>query len=225
MQTTATSSQPTFGFKSSPIFKASGSGATLTTASNGVGMKVLLVNTLSKPNGLTTPNTVSVTTKPIISTPITTRSLVNIQPKPSIITANTPHSVVQNTYQTRSATAANAQATQIRPTLLSSNKYLCSGASANNDANVKRNISFKTKPPPGFRTMFNQMVQLQQKQLEVSKERLEIERERLEFERKTGDKILDALTALLQSRSQTKEVDSDKEEATRAKETSDKDTK
>lgn len=73
--------------------------------------------------------------------------------------------------------------------------------------------------------MFNQMVQLQQKQLEVSKERLEIERERLEFERKTGDKILDALTALLQSRSQTKEVDSDKEEATRAKETSDKDTK
>lgn len=166
-------------------------------------MKVLLVNTLSKPN--CTP-TATIAPKPI--TP--TRSLVNIQPKPTaIISTPSSHTVVQSTYQTRSTTAASAQAAvsvQSRPTLLSSNKYLCSSGTPTTDTNAKRTSIFKQKPPPGFRTMFNQMVQLQQKQLEVGQQRLELERERFEFERKRSDKILEALTALLQTREQVKEI-------------------
>lgn len=167
-------------------------------------MKVLLVNTLSKPNS--TP-TATIAPKPIIST----RSLVSIQPKPTVISTNASHTVVQSTYQTRSTTAATAQAaTQPRPTLLSSNKYLCSGGTPVADPTQKRSSIFKQKPPLGFRTMFNQMVQLQQKQLEVSQQRLELERERLEFERKRGDKILEALTVLLQDRKQTKSESDDR---------------
>lgn len=165
-------------------------------------MKVLLVNTLQKPNGVSSSNTATVATKPIITTPLTTRSLVNIQPKPAVVQNNTSN-VVQSSYQTRSTTAANAQATKTQ-TLLSSNKYLCSGGSSNNtDSVTKRQVTFKQKATPGFRTFLSQLVQLQQRQLEVSQQRLEIERERLDFERKTGDKLVAVLASLLESKTKT----------------------
>lgn len=164
-------------------------------------MKVLLVNTLQKPNGVSSSNTAtSVTAKPIISTPLTTRSLVNIQPKSAIVTNNI-NNVVQSNYQTRSATAANAQATKTQ-TLLSSNKYLCSGNN-NAESMAKRPaVTFKQKTTPGFRTFLSQLVQLQQRQLEVSQQRLEVERERFDYERKTGDKIVAALTKFLENQNQ-----------------------
>lgn len=178
-----------------------GSGTVLTTTSNGMPMKVLLVNTLQKPNGVSSSNTVTVAAKPIISTPLTTRSLVNIQPKPAVVQNNTSN-VVQSTYQTRSTTAANAQATKTQ-TLLSSNKYLCSGSTNNAESATKRQVTFKQKATPGFRTFLSQLVQLQQRQLEVSQQRLEVERERLDFERKTGDKLVAVLTSLLESKTKT----------------------
>lgn len=164
-------------------------------------MKVLLVNTLQKPNGVSSSNTVaSVTAKPMISTPLTTRSLVNIQPKSAIVTNNNINNVVQSNYQTRSATA-NAQATKTQ-TLLSSNKYLCSGNS-NAESMAKRPaVTFKQKTTPGFRTFLSQLVQLQQRQLEVSQQRLEVERERFDYERKTGDKIVAVLTKFLENQNQ-----------------------
>lgn len=197
------SSTPQFSFKPQQFICAKPSGGTgavlSTTNSNGMPMKVLLVNTLQKPNGVSSANTASVAAKPIISTPITTRSLVNIQPKSAVVTNNT-NNVVQSTYQTRSATAANAQATKTQ-TLLSSNKYLCSGSTNNSESVTKRQVTFKQKTTPGFRTFLSQLVQLQQRQLEVSQQRLEVERERLDYERKTGDKILAAITSLLESKS------------------------
>lgn len=190
-----------FSFKPQQFFCAkSGSGTPTvlqTTNSNGQPMKVLLVNALQKPNNSSPTSTVSVTTKPIISTPITTRSLVNIQPKP--VTVQNAANVVQSSYNTRSTTAANAQASKAH-TLLSSNKYLCSGSSNLGESVSKRQISFKQKTTPGFRSLLNQLVQLQQKQLEVSQQRLEVERERLDFERNMGDKMLNALTSLLQTK-------------------------
>lgn len=164
-------------------------------------MKVLLVNTLQKPNGVSSSNTVSVAAKPILSTPITTRSLVNIQPKPAIV-QNSLQNSVQSTYQTRSTTAAQTTKTQ---TLLSSNKYLCSGSSNNNDSTNKRHVIFKQKTTPGFRSLLNQLVQLQHKQLEVSQQRLEIERERFDYERKTGDKILETIATFIQSKTEPKD--------------------
>lgn len=181
---------------------SNGSTVLQTTSSNGMPMKVLLVNTLQKPNQSSSASSVSVATKPIISTSIASRSLVSIQPKPATIVAN---SNIQSTYQTRSTTAANAQAVKSH-TLLSSNKYLCSASSStNNEPGVKRTTFFKQKATPGFRTLLNQLVQLQTRQLDVSQQRLEVERERLEFERGTSDKILTALTLLLKSRVDTKD--------------------
>lgn len=180
---------------------SNGSTVLQTTSSNGMPMKVLLVNTLQKPNQSSSSSSVSLAAKPIISTSIAPRSLVSIQPKPTTILTN---STIQSTYQTRSTTAANAQAVKSQ-TLLSSNKYLCSASSStNNEPGVKRTTIFKQKATPGFRTLLNQLVQLQTRQLEVSQQRLEVERERLEFERGTSDKILTALTSLLKSRADTK---------------------
>lgn len=125
-------------------------------------------------------------------------TIVNIQPKSAVVTNNNINNVVQSTYQTRSATAANAQATKT-PTLLSSNKYLCSGSTNNTESMTKRPITFKQKTTPGFRTILSQLVQLQQQQLEVSQQRLDVERERFDYERKTGDKILAALTTFLEN--------------------------
>lgn len=202
-----------FSFKPQQFIcaKASGSsGTVLTTSSNGMPMKVLLVNTLQKPNGISSTNTVSVAGKPIISTPLTTRSLVNIQPKPNVINQNNG---VQSTYQTRSTTSANniqqATTTQ-KQTLLSSNKYLCSGSSNTPETVTKRHVTFKPKTTPGFRTFLSQLVQLQQKQLEVSQQRLEVERERLEYERNTGDKVLTMITTLLESKSKNDTKDEPK---------------
>lgn len=199
-----------FSFKPQQFICAKPSGSTgtvLTTSSNGMPMKVLLVNTLQKPNGVSSQsNTVTVAAKPIISTPLTTRSLVSIQPKPTVV-QNSPNNIVQSTYQTRSTTAAaNAQTTKTQ-TLLSSNKYLCSGSASNAEPVTKRQMTFKQKATPGFRTFLSQLVQLQQKQLEVSQQRLDVERERLEYERNTGDKILTMITSLLDSKtkSDTKE--------------------
>lgn len=195
-----------FSFKPQQFFSAkAGSGTPTiiqTTSANGQPMKVLLVNTLQKPNNASSTSTVSVSTKPIISTPLTTRSLVNIQPKPiTVQNAN----MVQSSYQTRSTTAANAQASKAH-TLLSSNKYLCSGSPSNhNESMARRHLAFKKKTSPGFCTLLNQLVQLQQKQLEVSQQRLEVERERLDFERNVGDKMLNALTSLLQSKVEPKD--------------------
>lgn len=204
--TNVQSSTAQFSFKPQQFIcaKPSGSSGTVlnTTNSNGMPMKVLLVNTLQKPNGVSSSNTVtSMTAKPIISTPLTTRSLVNIQPKTAVVTNNNVNNVVQSTYQTRSATAANAQATKSQ-TLLSSNKYLCSGSSNNAESMTKRPVTFKQKTTPGFRTFLSQLVQLQQRQLEVSQQRLEVERERFDYERKTGDKILAALTTFLENQTQ-----------------------
>lgn len=193
------SSTPQFSFKPQQFICAKssgGSGTVLTTTSNGMPMKVLLVNTLQKPNGVSSSNTATVTAKPIISTPLTTRSLVNIQPKPAIVQNS---NVVQSTYQTRSTTAANAQATKTQ-TLLSSNKYLCSGSTNNTESVTKRQVTFKQKATPGFRTFLSQLVQLQQKQLEVSQQRLEVEHQRLDYERKTGDRIVAVLTSLLEGK-------------------------
>lgn len=199
------SSTAQFSFKPQQFICAKPSGGTgtvlTTTTANGMPMKVLLVNTLQKPNGVSSSNTASVTAKPIISTPLTTRSLVNIQPKPTVVT-NSTNNIVQSTYQTRSTTAANAQATKTQ-TLLSSNKYLCSGSTNNSESTTKRQVTFKSKTTPGFRTFLSQLVQLQQRQLEVSQQRLEVERERLDFERKTGDKLLTVLTSLLESKTKT----------------------
>lgn len=206
------SSTAQFSFKPQQFIcaKPPGSGGSvLTSTSNGMPMKVLLVNTLQKPNGVSTSNTATVTAKPIITTPLTTRSLVNIQPKPAVVQTNT-NNVVQNTYQTRSTTAANAQATKTQ-TLLSSNKYLCSGSANSSESVTKRQVTFKSKTTPGFRTFLSQLVQLQQRQLEVSQQRLEVERERLDFERKTGDKLLTVLTSLLENR--TKPETDTKDEA------------
>lgn len=176
--------------------KPSGSaGTVLTTTSNGMPMKVLLVNTL-KPNGVSSASTVSVAAKPIISTPLTTRSIVNIQPKPATVVQTNPNNIVQSTYQTRSTTAANAQATKTQ-TLLSSNKYLCSGSTSNAESTKKSSQNAK---PGGFRTFLSQLVQLQQRQLEVSQKRLEVERERLDYERQTGDKILAVITSFIESK-------------------------
>lgn len=182
---------------------SNGSTVLQTTSSNGMPMKVLLVNTLQKPNQSPSVSSVSMATaKPIISTSIASRSLVSIQPKPATIVTN---STIQSSYQTRSTTAANAQASKSQ-TLLSSNKYLCSASSStNNEPGIKRTTFFKQKATPGFRTLLNQIVQLQTRQLEVSQQRLEVERERLDFERGTGDKILTALTSLLKSRVDTKD--------------------
>lgn len=192
-----------FSFKPQQFLCAKPSGSTLTTTnSNGMPMKVLLVNTLQKPNGVSSSNSAaSVTAKPIISTPLTTRSLVNIQPKSAIVTNNNVNNVVQSNYQTRSTTAANAQATKSQ-TLLSSNKYLCSGNN-NADSMAKRPaVTFKQKTTPGFRTFLSQLVQLQQRQLEVSQQRLEVERERFDYERKTGDKIVAVLSKFLENQNQ-----------------------
>lgn len=187
-----------FSFKPQQFLcaKSSANGSVLTTTtSNGMPMKVLLVNTLQKPNQSSASSSVSVAAKPIISTSIAPRSLVSIQPKPTIV----QNSTIQSTYQTRSATAATQAAKS--QTLLSSNKYLCSASSStSNDSGVKRTTTFKQKTTPGFRTLLNQLVQLQSRQLEVSQQRLEIERERFDFERNTGDKILTALTSLLQNK-------------------------
>ncbi|XP_031630948.1 uncharacterized protein LOC116345611 [Contarinia nasturtii] len=198
------SSTAQFSFKPQQFICAKPSGSTgtvLTTTSNGMPMKVLLVNTLQKPNGVTSANTVSVAAKPIISTPLTTRSLVNIQPKPAVV-QNSTNNIAQTTYQTRSATAANAQATKTQ-TLLSSNKYLCSGSSNTAETVTKRQVTFKQKTTPGFRTYLSQLVQIQ-------RERLEIERERLDYERKTGDKILNMITSLLDSKTNTDTKDETK---------------
>lgn len=197
--TNVQSSTAQFSFKPQQFICAKPSGSTLnTTNSNGMPMKVLLVNTLQKPNGVSSSNTASVTAKPIISTPLTTRSLVNIQPKSAIVTNNNVNNVVQSNYQTRSATA-NAQATKTQ-TLLSSNKYLCSGSTNNAESMTKRPaVTFKQKTTPGFRTFLSQLVQLQQRQLEVSQQRLEVERERFDYERKTGDKLIAVLTTFLEN--------------------------
>lgn len=220
------SSTAQFSFKPQQFICAKPTGGTgtvlTTTASNGMPMKVLLVNTLQKPNGVSVSNAVSVaTTKPIISTPLTTRSLVSIQPKPSVVQNNATNNVVQSSYQTRSATAASAQVTKTQ-TLLSSNKYLCSGGSSNAESVTKRQVTFKQKATPGFRTFLSQLVQLQQRQLEVSQQRLEVERERLEYERKTGDKLLAVITTYLESKTKPKtdshtEIDFEPESEARTK--------
>lgn len=204
--TNVQSSTAQFSFKPQQFICAKPSGSTgtvlSTTNSNGMPMKVLLVNTLQKPNGVSTSNVAgTVTAKPIISTPLTTRSLVNIQPKTAVVTTNNVNNVVQSTYQTRSTTAATAQATKTQ-TLLSSNKYLCSGSTNSSESATKRPLTFKQKTTPGFRTFLSQLVQLQQRQLEVSQQRLEVERERFDYERKTGDKILVALTTFLENQTQ-----------------------
>lgn len=186
--------------------KPSGStGTVLTTTSNGMPMKVLLVNTLQKPNGVSSASTVSVAAKPIISTPLTTRSIVNIQSKPATVVQTNANNIVQSTYQTRSTTAATAQQATKTQTLLSSNKYLCSGSPSNAETVTKRQIPFKQKATPGFRTFLSQLVQLQQRQLEVSQKRLEVERERLDYERQTGDKILAVITSFIENKTNTKD--------------------
>lgn len=198
--TSIQSSAAQFGFKPQQFIMAKPSGSTgtvLTTTSNGMPMKVLLVNTL-KPNGVSSASTVSVSAKPIISTPLTTRSIVSIQPKPATVVQTNANNIVQSTYQTRSTTAANAQATKTQ-TLLSSNKYLCSGSTSNAESSKK--IPFKQNAKPGgFRTFLSQLVHLQQRQLEVSQKRLEVERERLDYERQTGDKILAVITSFIESK-------------------------
>lgn len=201
------SSAAQFGFKPQFIMtKPSGStGTVLTTTSNGMPMKVLLVNTLQKPNGVSSASTVSVAAKPIISTPLTTRSIVNIQSKPATVVQTNANNIVQSTYQTRSTTAATAQQATKTPTLLSSNKYLCSGSTSNAETVTKRQIPFKQKTTPGFRTFLSQLVQLQQRQLEVSQKRLEVERERLDYERQTGDKILAVITSFIENKTNTKD--------------------
>lgn len=184
---------------------ASGTPTVYTTTNGGVPMKVLLVNALPKPIPATTTAISTTTTaqQPIITNPITTRPIVNIQPKPATIQTSS-HPIIQSTYRTRSTTAATANAhTSRTPTVLSSNKYLYSGP--HTDTSPKRPLTFKQKATPGFRTLLNQLVQMQSKQLEVSRQRLEIERERLDFERNTGDKILIALTSLLQQKVETKD--------------------
>lgn len=180
---------------------ASGTPTVYTSSSGGMPMKVLLVNTLQKPNASTATTVQSSITQPILSTPLATRPLVSIQPKPQ----NNAHPVIQSTYQTRSATAASASAQASKaPTVISTNRYLYSGGAPPDPAD-KRTLSFKQKSTPGFRSLLNQLVQLQSKQLDVSRQRLAVERERLEFERNTGEKILTTLTSLLQNKIETKE--------------------
>lgn len=180
--TTTNTSTAQFSFKPQQFIctKPAGSSVLNSTNSNGMPMKVLLVNTLQKPNGV---NGASVTAKPLTTT-------VNIQPK-----STTAGNVVHSNYQTRSTTAAG-QATKTQ-TLLSSNKYLCSGSTNNAESVTKRPVTFKQKQTPGFRTFLSQLVQLQQRQLEISQQRLEVERERFLYERKTGDKIVAALSTLI----------------------------
>lgn len=67
---------------------------------------------------------------------------------------------------------------------------------------TKRSMSFKQKTTPGFRTFLSQLVQLQQRQLDVSQQRLDVERKRFNYERKTGDQILAALTTFLENKNQ-----------------------
>lgn len=186
---------------------ASGTTTAYTTTNGGMPMKVLLVNTLQKPPAASTPGgTVTVSASGIITSqsmtnPINTRPVVSIQPKTANLTGN---QLIQSTYRTRSTTAATATAQGVKgPTVFSTNKYLCSNQAPQPDtSSIKRPLSFKSgKASPGFRTLLNQLVQMQSKQLEVSKQRLDLERERLEFEKSTADRIITAMTSLLAARS------------------------
>lgn len=160
-------------------------------------MKVLLVNTLQKPNtAVSSCGTVS-----SVNSTLTTRSIVNIQPKIQVTAAS------QSTYQTRSATAASQNAAANGTTPISAKKFIYATSSAPAAASVaaaaaeRRAASWKyPKNAPGFRTLLHQLVQLQNKTLDVSRQRLDVEKQRLTFERETGEKILDVLSTLLQQR-------------------------
>lgn len=168
-------------------------------AAGGGPMKVLLVNTLQKPQVTTSSSTTvtAVTTLP-------SRSLVNIQPKMQVSSAITSSSAP---YQTRSATAS-ANATCSNVTRLTQKKYLYTTAATTGDAttttsatpNEKRSAASWKKNAPGFRTLLQQLVQLQNKTLDISRQRLDVEKERMSFERDTGEKILNVLSSLLQQR-------------------------
>lgn len=210
MKPQTTQSQPAtsaqFSFKPQQFICAKSTSNTSTSGA-GMPMKVLLVNTLTKPGA---PATAS-GTRPTIVTASTSqasavRPIVSIQPKTATsITVNSP--AIQSAYRTRSTTAATANAQAARtPTVLSTNKYLCSGGNGI-DVGIRRTVAMKAKGSPGFRTLLNQLVQMQTKQLEVSRQRLEMERERLDFEKSTGEKILGALTSLLAQKAETKEED------------------
>lgn len=182
---------------------ASGTTTAYTTANGGMPMKVLLVNTLQKPalastSGATVTVSASGAITSISNSLTTTRPIVSIQPKTANITGN---QIIQSTYRTRSTTAANANIQGVKaPTVFSTNKYLCSNSTPQPDTGIKRPLSFKSKASPGFRTLLNQLVQMQSKQLEVSRQRLDLERERLDFEKTTADRILTAMTSLLTAR-------------------------
>lgn len=200
-----TSAQPTaqYSFKPQQFLCAkSGSGTqtVYTTTNGGMPMKVLLVNTLQKPTS--TATTIPGTITPATAASITTRPIVSIQSKAQ---QQTTLPVIQSTYQTRSATAnasAAANNSKVTGTTLTSNKYLYSTSAASEPTN-RRSLQWKyQKATPGFRTLLNQLVQLQNKSLEIGKQRLDVEKQRLEYERSTGDKILNVLTALLQPKTE-----------------------
>lgn len=205
-----TTASAQFSFKPQQFLCTKSTANVSTSGTSGMPMKVLLVNTLSKPSS---PATATGTKSTIVTTATAStsqsnsvRPIVSIQPKTATsITVNSP--IIQSAYRTRSTTAATANAQAAKtPTVLSTNKYLCSGTNSN-ETGVRRTIAMKAKGSPGFRTLLNQLVQMQSKQLEVSRQRLEIERERLEFEKNTGEKILNALTSLITQNIETKEED------------------
>lgn len=208
----ANGGQAQFSFKPHQFLcakSAAGTTTAYTTTNGGMPMKVLFVNTLQKPPATSTSGgTVNVNvsasgaiTSQSMTNSITTRPMVSIQPKTANITGN---QIIQSTYRTRSTTAATATAQGIKaPTVFSTNKYLCSNSAPQPDTSTKRPLSFKSKTSPGFRTLLNQLVQMQSKQLEVSRQRLDLERERLEFEKTTADRILTAMTSLLTARNGT----------------------
>lgn len=184
-QSTSTTT-PQFSFKPQQFLCAK-SGVGTTTSPGGMPMKVLLVNTLSKPTS--SANCVSVVSSASTTQATTVRPIVSIQPK-TATSLGVTSPMMQNAYRTRSTTAASTKP----PGAISTNKYLCSGGGGPLESNVRRAVPLKAKGSPGFRTLLNQLVQMQSKQLDVSRQRLEIERERLDYEKSVGDKILTAIT-------------------------------
>lgn len=193
------SATPTqFSFKPQQ-FLCTKPGVGTTTANTGQ-MKYLLVNTLQKP-----PSTVTSVSSSTVSgvNTLSARSIVNIQPKIQVSAASLANAAP---YQTRSATAiANAAANGTRP--MPAKKYIY--ATAAPQLGGAESPGLDKRPPgtwkyskssPGFRTLLTQLVQLQNKTLDLSQQRLDVEKQRLDYERSTGDKILNVLTTLLQQR-------------------------
>ncbi|XP_037048103.1 platelet glycoprotein Ib alpha chain isoform X2 [Bradysia coprophila] len=149
---------------------ASGTQTVYTTTSNGVPMKVLLVNALQTPKRLPTQQT-----PPLLLPKTVTTTATKLTTTTGIVDSS---KTVNKLPTTESLTQRNGIGGNVQI-----NKSFISNRESRNETR-------------GFKGLLHRLINIQNESLGISKQRLKIERQRFEFEQNIGKKLLSVLTKM-----------------------------